>query len=423
MINNDLVTGAGKPMKLPLRSRYGGMRSSFSIKHGLWALLLICLFPMRLAAQRIVPAAEQLDEYLPLLKGKRVALLINQTSRVGNSLLADVLQKRGVNLVKIFVPEHGFRGTASAGAHISNGRDSATGLPIISLYGDNKKPKPSQLEDIDLLVYDLQDVGVRFFTYISTLQYAMEACAENGKKIMVLDRPDPNGGYVDGPILDMSLKSFVGMQPIPIVYGMTPGEYALMLKGEQWFNKAKQLDLKVMRCGSYKHNNTYELPVPPSPNLRTANAIEFYPSVCLFEGTVISVGRGTGKPFEQWGHPALQGKANDSFRPASVVGATNPPFEGKTCYGMKLEKTVVGNEPHTILLNTGFTLKWLIQAYQWFPEKDKFFNSFFEKLAGTTQLRKQIESGISEDDIRKTWEPGLTAFKKIRKKYLLYPEL
>lgn len=415
MINNDLVTGTGKPMKLPLRARHRGIRPSLSIRLLLCALLYLCLPPMAVAnpSNRIVPGAEAVDDYVPLLRGKRVALLINQTSRVGKLLLADVLQQRGVNLVKIFVPEHGFRGTASAGAHVDNSRDSATGLPIISLYGDNKKPRPAQLEDVDILVYDLQDVGVRFFTYISTLQYAMEACAENGKRIMVLDRPDPNGSYVDGPVLDMSLKSFVGMQPIPVVYGMTPGEYATMLKGEQWFNKAKLLDLKVIRCGNYTHSSVYELPVPPSPNLRTTNAIMLYPSICLFEGTVISLGRGTNKPFEQWGHPALAGKGNDSFRPASIVGATNPPLEGKTCYGMTLSN--VGTP------NMGLTLKWLIQAYQWYPEKDKFFTNFFEKLAGTTTLRKQIESGMSEEEIRKTWEPGLTSFKKIRSKYLLYP--
>lgn len=377
-----------------------------------WSVFLLLLLPGIINAQAIIPGAERMSEYLPLLHGKRVALIINQTSRTGNALLADTLQKRGVRLVKIFVPEHGFRGTASAGAHINNSFDSATGLPIVSLYGDNKKPKVQQLADVDVVVYDLQDVGVRFFTYISTLQYAMEACAENGKKIIVLDRPNPNGQYVDGPVLDMGLKSFVGMQAVPVVYGMTPGEYAKMLQGEQWFKDAGKLNMTVIPCSNYKHSSTYNLPVPPSPNLRTANAIALYPSVCLFEGTVMSVGRGTNKPFEQWGHPALEGKAKDSFRPASTVGATNPPYEGKTCYGMLLK----GEGTHS------FELKWLIMAYQWYPEKSKFFNNFFEKLAGTTQLRKQIERGMSEAAIRKTWQPELNAFRKIRARYLLYTD-
>lgn len=379
---------------------------------------MCCLYPLGLSAQRIIPGAERMNEYLPLLQGRRVALLINQTSRVQQALLADTLKKRGVQLVKILVPEHGFRGTASAGDHINNSYDSATRLPIISLYGDNKKPKASQLSDVDIVVYDLQDVGVRFFTYISTLQYAMEACAENGKRLLVLDRPNPNGMYVDGPILDTSLKSFVGMQPIPVVYGMTPGEYATMLKGENRFNKARELNLQVITCANWDHTTRYHLPVPPSPNLRTDNAVDLYPSLCLFEGTVVSVGRGTNKPFEQWGHPQLEGKAKDSFRPASVVGATNPPFEGKTCYGMQLDNRPMGNT----MITPAFELKWLILAYQLFPDKPKFFNSFFEKLAGTKELRVQVQKGMSEEDIRKSWQPGLNAFKQTRKKYLLYKD-
>lgn len=372
-------------------------------------------FPGSVTAQpRVVPAAERMSEYLPLLQGKRVALLINHTSRVGNVLLADTLQKRGVKLVKILVPEHGFRGTASAGAHINNTYDSATGLPVISLYGDNKKPKPAQLADIDVVVYDLQDVGVRFFTYISTLEYAMEACAEQRKRLIVLDRPNPNGMYVDGPVLEPAFKSFIGMKSIPIVYGMTPGEYARMLQGEGWFKKAPALNLKVITCANWDHKTRYHLPVPPSPNLRTDNAINLYPSTCLFEGTTFSIGRGTNKPFEQWGHPDLKGKAPDSFRPESIIGARNPPFEGKTCYGVDMSGNDVG--PYE------FRLKWLIEAYEWFPDKDKFFINFFEKLAGTANLRKQIQQGMSEAAIRKSWEPDLGDFKKIRKKYLLYPD-
>lgn len=400
-------------------------------------LLFICFFyfnPLSLFAQTPIPGAENITQYLPLLQGRKVALIINQTSRIRNTLLADTLQKRGVNLVKIFVPEHGFRGTANAGADIGNSMDSETRLPVISLYGDNKKPKPSQLEDVDVVIYDLQDVGVRFFTYISTLQYAMEACAEQHKKFIVLDRPNPNGSYVDGPILDPALKSFVGMQPIPIVYGMTPGEYAKMLKGEGWFNKANQLDLKIISCTNWDHKSSYSLPVPPSPNLRTTTSVSLYPSLCLFEGTVISVGRGTNKPFMQWGHPMLEGISNDgrfspkgfgkrskgldSFRPASVIGATNPPYQGKTCYGRDLSSMENNNR----IVQPAFTIGWLLEAYQLFPEKSKFFNSFFEKLAGTPVLRKQIESKMDEASIRKTWQPGLEKFKKIRKKYLLYQD-
>lgn len=394
-------------------------RSVYSLpsRRSLLPLLFAMLFFLPCAGKaqdRVIPAAERMNEYLPLLQGKRVALLINHTSRVGNTLLADTLQKRGIKLVKILVPEHGFRGTASAGAHINNTFDSATGLPVISLYGDNKKPKPAQLADIDVVVYDLQDVGVRFFTYISTLEYAMEACAEQGKRLIVLDRPNPNGMYVDGPVMEPAFKSFVGMKRIPIVYGMTPGEYAGMLQGEGWFAKAPALNLKVITCAYWDHKTRYHLPVPPSPNLRTDNAINLYPSTCLFEGTVFSIGRGTNKPFEQWGHPDLKGKAPDSFRPESIIGARNPPFEGKTCYGVDMSGKEAG--PYA------FRLKWLIQAYQWFPEKEKFFNNFFEKLSGTASLRKQIQQGMTEAAIRKSWQADLDEFKKIRKKYLLYPD-
>ena len=388
-----------------------------------WAFLIAYIFfsTTNVNAQNAITGAEQPERYLPLLQNKRVALVLNQTSRVGNTSLADALKKQNIHLVKLFVPEHGFRGTANAGAHIDNSFDKETNLPIISLYGDNKKPKPNQLEDVDVVVYDLQDVGVRFFTYISTLQYVMEACAENNKMLIVLDRPNPNGMYVDGPVLDMSLQSFVGMQRIPIVYGMTAGEYASMLKGEAWFKQAQKLNLKVIACKQWDHTKTYSLPVPPSPNLRTPNAVLLYPSLCLFEGTVISVGRGTDKPFEQWGHPAMpsiEGKAINSFKPVSMVGATAPLYEGKTCYGIDLS----GKKD----LPYAFQLKYLIQAFKWYSENEqdssKFFNSFFEKLAGTAQLKKQIMSGMNEDAIRKSWQTGLNAFKAIRKKYLLYAD-
>ena len=369
------------------------------------------------AAQKIIPGAERMKDYLPLLSGKRVALLINQTSRVGNRLLADTLLRRGVRLVKIFVPEHGFRGTGDAGAHIGNSKDSATGLPIISLYGKNKKPAAAQLEDVDIVVYDIQDVGVRFYTYISTLQYMMEACAENGKRLIILDRPNPNGHYVDGPVLDTSLRSFVGMQPIPIVYGMTPGEYARMLAGQQWFPGAARLWLEVIRCKNYEHAMRYTLPIAPSPNLRTAEAITLYPTLCLFEGTTISVGRGTDKPFQQWGHPVLEDAFTDSFRPASTVGATKPPFEGKTCYGHIATAEDIRAADH------GIRIEWVMEMARSFPRSSQPFwteNNFFEKLYGRKDFKEQLQRGASAEEVKASWQPGLIAFKAIRKKYLLY---
>lgn len=329
--------------------------------------------------------------------------------------------KEKVKVVKVFVPEHGFRGSADAGAHISNSKDKKTGLPIISLYGNNKKAKPEQLKDVDVVVYDLQDVGVRFYTYISTLEYMMEACAEGNKELMILDRPNPNGHYVDGPVLEKEYRSFVGMQPIPAVYGMTPGEYARMLKGEQWCKGTDKLKLTVIPCNNYDHTKKYQLPVPPSPNLKTMAAIYLYPSLCLFEGTVVSVGRGTDKPFQQWGHPEFEGKSKYSFTPRSTTGASKPLLEGKECFG----KLVADTDKEALAQNEDiFNIKWLIQAYNWYPNKDEFFlsNNFVDKLAGTHKLQQQIKDGVKEDKIRYSWEKDIEAFKKIRKKYLLYKD-
>jgi uncharacterized protein YbbC (DUF1343 family) len=362
----------------------------------------------------IVVGAERLSSYLPLMKNKRVALLINQTSLVYNKLLLDTLISSGVQVVKIFVPEHGFRGTADAGAHIKNDIDAQTGLPVISLYGKNKKPSAEQMKDIDVLVYDLQDVGVRFYTYISTLEYAMDACIDHKKELLILDRPNPNRHIIDGPVLDTSLRSFVGMQAVPVLYGLTVGEYAQMLVGEQWIKNAKALQYKVIPCLAYDQlvvRMKYILPVPPSPNLKNSNAIRLYPGLCFFEGTVVSVGRGTDKPFEQWGHPDYQGKLNHTFTPKSTVGATKPLLENQICYGIKLDKA-----PEDL------DISQLLKAYQLSPQKDSFFNSFFEKLAGTKVLRQQIIKGKSEAEIRASWQPGLEQFKKIRKKYLLYED-
>ena len=362
----------------------------------------------------IVVGAERLSSYLPLLKNKRVALLINQTSLVYNKLLLDTLISSGVQVVKIFVPEHGFRGTADAGAHIKNDIDAQTGLPVISLYGKHKKPSAEQMKDIDVLLYDLQDVGVRFYTYISTLEYAMDACIDHKKELLILDRPNPNRHIIDGPVLDTSLRSFVGMQAVPVLYGLTVGEYAQMLVGEQWIKNAKALQYKVIPCLAYDQlavRMKYILPVPPSPNLKNSNAIRLYPGLCFFEGTLVSVGRGTDKPFEQWGHPDYQGKLNHTFTPKSTVGATKPLLENQICYGIKLDKA-----PEDL------DISQLLKAYQLSPQKDSFFNSFFEKLAGTKVLRHQIIKGKSEAEIRASWQPGLEQFKKIRKKYLLYED-
>jgi len=371
--------------------------------------------------QEVITGAEQIDVYLPQLEGKRVALLINQTSVVGpqKTLLPDTLLKRGVNVVKILAPEHGFRGKAEAGVKVDDSKDEKTGLPIISLYGKNKKPTPEQLQDVDIVIYDIQDVGARFYTYISTMQYAMEACAANGKEFMILDRPNPNGFFVAGPVLDKSLKSFVGMQPIPVVYGMTPGEYAKMLVGEKWFDGAAKLNLKVIPCTGYDHTTRYKLPVNPSPNLRSMAAIYAYPTLCLFEGTDVSVGRGTKTPFQQFGHPSFKNKAMYGFMPNIADEGPDPLHAAKTCYGMMIALT---DEDAEISIAGKFTVTFLVKAYGWYDDKEHFFNNFFEKLAGTKELRKQIEQRWSVEDIEKSWQKDIDAFKLIRKKYLLYKD-
>jgi uncharacterized protein YbbC (DUF1343 family) len=365
----------------------------------------------------ILTGADRTDVYLPLLKGKRVALLVNQTSEINGVLLPDTLLKLGVKVVKIFSPEHGFRGNADAGAKVKSGYDAQTRLEVISLYGNNKKPTADQLKDVDVLVYDLQDVGARFYTYISTLQYAMEACGEQTKQLMVLDRPNPLGFIVDGPVLEKANSSFIGMQPIPVVYGMTAGEYAKMLLGEKWLKSAAPA-LTVVSCSNYTHKSLYSLPVPPSPNLKNMAAIYLYPSMCFFEGTQLSLGRGTSMPFQQFGHPALKGYTY-SFTPVSMPGATDPPLKNQKCFGR-----LIAADPAKALQLVGnkLQIQWLLEAYRNYPEKSKFFIPFFEKLSGTSLLRKQIEQGLTEAEIRRSWEPALEKFRAIRKKYLLYAE-
>ncbi|PVY41123.1 uncharacterized protein YbbC (DUF1343 family) [Pontibacter virosus] len=356
--------------------------------------------------------AEQLDRYLKHLEGKRVGMVVNQTSMVGNTHLVDTLISRGVQVTTIFAPEHGFRGEADAGAHIKDAKDTKTGLPIISLYGSNKKPSKAQMQNLDVLVFDIQDVGTRFYTYISTMHYAMEACAENGKSMLVLDRPNPNGHYVDGPVLEMEHKSFVGMHPIPIVHGLTVGELAEMINGEKWLEGGRSCDLTVIKMENYDHTMAYDLPVRPSPNLPNAQSIALYPSICFFEGTNVSVGRGTPTPFQVIGSPFYQ-KKDYSFTPVSTPGATDPPHKGVKCYGMDLTD-VSHAQP--------FTLKYLLEMYNNSSNKDKFFNNFFEKLAGTSELRKQVIAGKTETEIRASWEPNLSDYKVLRKNYLLYPD-
>lgn len=375
---------------------------------------------------RVVPAAERLDQYLPLLKGKKVAVFANHTSIAGTSNLVDTLVKKGVNITVIFGPEHGFRGTADAGEKIENVTDPATGIPVVSLYGKKRKPSADDLKNVDLMIFDIQDVGVRFYTYISSLEEYMESAMENGKPIIVLDRPNPNGFYVDGPILDPKFKSFVGMQPVPIVYGMTIGEYAKMLAGENWLtpekssNQLSAINLTVIPCGNYTHKTKYVLPVRPSPNLPEIQSIYLYPSTCFFEGTILSEGRGTDHPFQLFGHPSLP-KNLASFTPRSKEGAKNPKLLNQQCFGWDLR-----GSPEEALkkIDNRIQLKWLIDAYSLFPRKDSFFlkNNFINLLAGNDVLAKQIREQKTETEIRKSWEPALTEFKKIRKKYLLYED-
>ena len=353
--------------------------------------------------------SERMQHYLPLLKNKRVALVVNPSSRVGRTHLLDTLLALHIKVVKIFAPEHGFRGMAEAGAHISNGIDSKSGLPIISLYGKNYKPKGADLDKVDVVIFDIQDVGVRFYTYLSTLHYVMEACAENNVSLILLDRPNPNGMYVDGPVLNAAQRSFVGIHPIPLVHGMTLGELARMINEEGWLKNKIKCNLTVIACNSYTHAMNYSLPVKPSPNLPDSISVRLYPSLGLFEGTKVSVGRGTDFPFKAFGFPDFMA-GNIEFTPRSTGGATNPPYKNERCRAIDLSHDT-----------SYFNLRYLIESYSYYPEKDSFFNSFFNNLAGNSILRNQIEQGLSEDSIRKTWKPDLDIFLAKRKKYLLYP--
>lgn len=361
---------------------------------------------------RIILGAEKIDQIVSQLQNKNVALLANHTSVVKDTHLLDILLNKGIPVKKILAPEHGFRGEADAGAVIRDGVDSKTGIPVVSLYGNNKKPTRAQMDGLDFVIFDIQDVGVRFYTYISTMTYMMEACAENKVKFIVLDRPNPNGDYVDGPVLDMNLKSFVGMLPVPIVHGLTIGELALMINGEGWLEGDLTCDLTVVSMDNYDHNKQYKPPVKPSPNLPNYQAIRLYPSVCLFEGTVMSLGRGTEFPFQVVGFPDPD-LGDFEFTPVSLPGATKPLLMGQKCHGIDLRNA----DP-----NMGFTLKYVIEFYNKMKNKEHFFTDYFNTLAGTRLLREQIIAGMSEDSIKETWRDDLNKYKRKRKKYLLYPD-
>ena len=398
--------------------------------------VLLCFLFLNGIAQQVVPGAESLSAYLPLLKGKKVAIFANQTSKIGDKHLVDVLMENKVQVNVIFGPEHGFRGEADAGAKVANYIDQKTGIKVVSLYGQKTKPSAEDLLDVDIMLFDIQDVGVRFYTFISSLEGYMESAFINNKKLIILDRPNPNIHYVDGPVLEAKYRSFVGMQPVPVVYGMTIGEYAKMLVGEKWLSPSAlqaymQLSAKdptsftVIPCSAYTRKTMYTLPVKPSPNLPNNASIYWYPSICFFEGTVFSEGRGTTTPFLLFGHPALPNNMY-SFKPTAMPGAMQPKLKDQICYGWNLSSS---DQAAYEKVNGRIHIEYLIEAYRLFPDKEKFFilpksgdadASFFNKLAGNATLMQQIKSGASAASIRASWKPGLEAFMSIRKKYLLY---
>ena len=372
---------------------------------------------IRYTPNQIQVGADRMSQYVPTLENKKIGLVVNPTSMVKNTHLVDTLYKKKIQITKIFGPEHGLQGIVDAGSKIGNSTYKETNIPVISLYGKHHKPTVQDLEDVDILVFDIQDVGARFYTYISTLTYVMEAAAENNKKVIVLDRPNPNGFYVDGNILDTASRSFVGMHPIPIVHGMTIGEYAKMLNGEKWLKNGIQCDLQVVSCLGYDHTTVYTLPIAPSPNLNTQQSIYLYPALCLLEGTIVSMGRGTPEPFTVVGYPSYT-KGNYSFTPEVTIGNKAPLYKGELCNGYALK-----DKASVIFKTKKIPLEWLLLLYKNSDKKKKdFFNTFFEKLAGGKMLQKQIKAGKTEAQIRKSWEKGLKEFKLIRKKYLLYKD-
>jgi uncharacterized protein YbbC (DUF1343 family) len=376
-------------------------------------------------ANKIIPGADQTEKYLPYLKGRKIGIMANQSSLIGNRSSIDTLHALGINIVKIFGPEHGFRGHASAGDAVTDEVDSATGIPVISLYGKINKPTPEHLKGINLMIFDLQDVGTRFFTTNMALKRVMEACAENGIELMIFDRPNPNGYFIDGPILEDSLKSGIGGFPIPITHGLTMGEFAQMINGQGWLKGGIKCKLNIIKVANYSHDMPYELPVKPSPNLNTVQSILLYPSTCLFEGTYLNHGRGTYFPFTVLGAPSLKGKYSFSYTPVGIKGmAETPLYMNQVCYGLDLRNYDTDKLRQTKQIN----IQWMKELYAAFPEKEKFFDSRLsnqmgniDRLAGTANFRKQIIAGVPEAEIRKSWEPGLSQYKEMRKKYLLYP--
>ncbi|MCU0408993.1 MAG: DUF1343 domain-containing protein [Bacteroidales bacterium] len=383
-------------------------------------LFLLVLSPGLLSVchcrdRKPVPGASRPELYRGLIEGKKVAVVANQTSMSGQNHLVDNLVSIGTDIGVIFAPEHGFRDLADAGQKIEDGRDQATGIKVVSLYGKQFKPSPENLAGIEVVIFDIQDVGARFYTYISTLHYVLEACAENKIKCIILDRPNPNGFYFDGNILDTAYSSFVGLHPVPIVHGMTVGEYGLMINGEGWLKGGVKCDLTVIPCANYRHRTHYELPVKPSPNLPNQNSVYLYPSICFFEGTSLSLGRGTDFPFQVYGSPKLP-DTGFSFTPQSVAGALKPPLLGQKCYGKDLRDAL----DRGIVPKPSLNLQWVIDAYNAYPEKDKFFTKYFDTLAGGPVLREQIQKGMSFSEIKATWKKGLEDFALVRAKFLQY---
>jgi uncharacterized protein YbbC (DUF1343 family) len=366
----------------------------------------------------ITVGAAQTNIYLPLLQGKNVALVVNQTSTIGKTHLVDSLLSLGVKVKKIFSPEHGFRGNAEAGEKVKDGKDSKTGLQIVSLHGKKFKPDATDMQDIDVLVFDIQDVGVRFYTYISTLHYCMEACAENNKPLIVFDRPNPNGHYVDGPVLDTKFKSFVGLDPLPVVHGLTLGEFAMMANGEGFLDKKIQCNVQIIKCLRYSHDFFYTLPTAPSPNLKTMRSVYLYPSLCFFEGTNVSLGRGTDTPFEVIGYPKNTA-GNFTFTPRPNAASSKPPLSGELCKGFSFSSTNISD----LQKNKQLNINYLVDFYSNNPAKKEYFlsNNFIDRLAGSDQLRKMILEGKTAQEIRESWQPALNNYKEMSKKYLLYP--
>jgi uncharacterized protein YbbC (DUF1343 family) len=386
---------------------------TFNLKNTVLLFVFVFSFSSGFCQNEILTGADQYDEYIPFLKNKTIGIVAHKASRVNNEIhLVDFLVEKKIKIKIIFAPEHGYDGRADNGDLLSDSKDQSTGLNIISLHGKIKKPLPEHLQGIDLMVFDLQDVGARFYTFLSTLHYVMQACAEANIPVLLLDRPNPNGHYVDGPVLDMKFKTYVGMHPVPIVHGMTLGEYASMINGENWLGKNLKCNLRIVKIKNYTHKTKYILPVRPSPNLPNNQAISLYPSLCLLEPTTISIGRGTEKQFQIYGHPNFP-KSKFKFKPAPNFGSKSPKWNDNICFGVSLEKIEISDQ---------LNLAWLIDAYNKLPKNYIFFKDSFERIAGTDNLRKQIINKVSINQIRKSWEPGLENYKKLRKKYLIYPD-